>query len=821
MPSSRLSLDFKGLVTAPGALAAPPGSLTHASNVDFPAPGLAEKRKGIKAAASGFTNGAVWSVISTKQLGANLIFNSGNTGAGNDEASILRYGDGTAAPTTLTTPDSSAFHNVATERMKCAVSLKNHYLTSDRATARVNSDMSLVFAGMPRSPGVYGAGGTTLAAGTWLAAGNGVAYRTVFISTDAESVPVVSPPSGRFVIANIATTTGYTGAARAVTLRCLLPYLTETNSTPITTTTGSVYRLQLYRSIQSTVATAEPNDELQLVYETKLSAANILAGYIDITDTCPESVMGAYLYTNTVSGGDVLTGLVRPGSTGLGIAASNDRPPIAKDIASYANCLWYANTTTPWRQVVSIIALGAGGLAVGDVLDLGQVGVTWTAVAGAPANATQFKVELGLASTALNIRATAMNFCEAVNALTTNTNVTATYIGNDASPGTVGQMLFENRRTDGSQFHLGTTGLTSPFIPNLSVADSSRDAWGNGLACSKPFQGDAVPPVNYLRVGRNDTTIQRVMSLRDALFVFTDDGIWWVRGNTPADFVLDQFDTTFRLLARDCCVSVGDAIYAWGYEGIARITTGGVEYIDLPIRNTVQAIQRGETAAVSLTDFQKRAFAVAYRTQRKVLFFYPNGSETGGYACSRALVFHVSMGVWSTYAFEKANDNTVNGKLAGVVRWSDELLHLTEWVSGGNSQLYLERSTETTADYRDTDATGSGQVITSLMQWTSTVPEAGTLCHWTEAHCFWSPPDDEHLGLPTSVTVALAVEAGTSQSTVVAPLVVQSRVMAGTTVGYGARMVMQVTHNTIDDYFSMSGMALLYNPVSNFTVRGS
>ena len=804
----KLTLDLKGLVTAPGNLANPPGSLTVAQNLDFPAPGLAVKRKGLETAANEF-GGGCWATISTKQLGANLLFNIGAGSA----ATELQYTDGTVPYTSVTTPDATDVSNTPQARMKCAVALKNHFLTSSRAAGRLESDFSFYWAGMSRPRGFY-VPNTTLAAGSFLANGSGVAYRMVIGTVDADGVTRLSPPSGRHVVSNIASTAGHTGAARGVTLRCLLPFQSDTTATAVTT----AYFVQLYRSIQTVVATAQPNDELQLCYQANFTAGQITAGFVDITDNCPESVLGAYLYTNTVSGGDVSTGLVSPGGTGLGLGASNDRPPIAKDVASYADCLWWANFTTPQRQIVSILAVGAGGLAVGDVLNIG--GVNFTGVAGAPASSVQFKVELALASTALNIRATAENFCAAVNAEATQTQVTATYIGSDATPGTIGQMLFETRRSDAVAFGLTTTGVTGAFLPDLANSSSTQDSWGNGLAVSKPFQGDAVPPANFLRVGRNDTVIQRVLSLRDALFIFTDDGIWWARGNSPADFVVDQFDPTFRVLARDAVVACGDAIYAWGYEGVARITSGGVEYLDLPIRPTVEDIQRGLEAAVGLEDFAHRAFAVAYRVQRRVVFFFPNGTETGNYACSRALVFHVSTGAWSTYLFDEDGDTTTNGKMGAVVRWTDELLHAGEWSNGTDTLLFRERSANTLNDYQDTDSSGSATIgIATIVQWDATVPQPAQLCHWQEAQIYFSPPTNESYSVPQTVDVLMATEMGLTSSVTLTPHVVQERVLASPDVAMSARMTLRLEHSLKADYFSIAGMGLIYLPISSFNVR--
>ncbi len=825
MTAAKLSLEFKGMVTAPGQLAAPPGSLTVAQNVDFPAIGLAEKRRGVQAAPFGF-GGAAWSVISTKQLGSNLLFNVGD-GSG---ATSLQYGTGLVARTVLSTPDATNVTNTPATRMKAAVSLKNHYLTSTRAPLRLQSDLTLKFAGMPRSPGVAQKqqGVAQLVAGTtqWLANNYAVAYRTVWVTTDSDGVDLVSAPSGRWVITNVAGTNGFTGAARDTSLHLRIPFQADTVGTPITTS----WRVRVYRSIAVDSTTAQPNDEMQLCFESSPTAGDITAGEMTITDSCPEAALGAYLYTNTVSGGDVSTGLVRSSSTSLGLLASNDRPPLAKDVAIFANCAWWANFTTLPRLTFSILAVGAAGnvLKAGDTITISDLSgsATVTAVGGAVPAANQFRVETALGSTTLNIRQTAMNLVATINQ--NFGGQVATYIGSDASPGTIGQIMIEGIRSDANNgnFTLAiSAGSTLPYLPQLtSGITSGYDTWGNGIAISKPFQADAVAPANYVRVGRNDTTIQRVIPLRDALFIFTDDGIFWARGNSPADFQIDSFDTTFRLQARDTAVACGDAIYAWGLEGIARITNGGVEYLDIPIRNYVTAAVAGLRSPVTLAAFAQRAFAVSYRVARKVVFFFPYGIETGDYACNNALVFAVPTESWSTYIYRTSAGGAggaANGKLSGAVRVSDELMFLGEWSAGTDTLLYVEGNAKDTTDFHDTSSASVSIAIDTVLEWTSTVPSPAGLCHWPEAQVYFSPSDvNKFYTLPTSVMVGVESEhGGTFSATITAPSTLQSRLMLSADVGMAARQTMTVQHNTIDDYFSLSGFALLYHPVSNFIGR--
>jgi hypothetical protein len=120
-------------------------------------------------------------------------------------------------------------------------------------------------------------------------------------------------------------------------------------SIPETITTAYFY--QLYRTGVVTVSTGvtlndiDPGDEQQFVFESPITAADITAGEITVTDNTPESFRqsGAYLYTNAI--------------TGEGITQANNPPPIAQDMALFRNSTFYANTKDYHRLNLNILSV--------------------------------------------------------------------------------------------------------------------------------------------------------------------------------------------------------------------------------------------------------------------------------------------------------------------------------------------------------------------------------------------------------------------------------------------------------------------------------
>jgi len=808
----RLELSLTGLVTSPGPPQAPSGSMSTCENADVEAPGCIIKRKGFARKANGF-GGPSYAMASTKQLGSNLLINFGT----NTAATGLRVGDGSVAPTLLSTPDTTNVSNPVTARMKVAVLGQSHYITSTRGTLRYNPDNSLSFAGAPKAIGFDMARlSTNVLTGTaaWLADGYGVAYRVVWGTrlTDSAQTEVVGSPSGRCIIQNVTGTTGYgAGVVRNTSLRILVPKHVQTSASSLTTS----WFLRLYRSQQVQMSSGNPSDEMQQCFEYVLTSTDLSNRYVEVTDSCPDAAVGGYLYTNTISGGDVSTGAVAVQGVTSGVLAANDPPPIATDVAEFANCLFYSNLTPPRRTYFSIIAVGTTGnvLTAGDTITVD--GQTYTAVAGAPASAVQFTV-VTAGTVAANIRQTAINFTEAVNANSSNTTVWAFYVGNDSSPGTIGKILLETRRVDGSDFNTAASAHGSAYLPAIGgsgVTSVSPTTLTNGLACSKPLQGDAVPPANYFQVGRADTAILRIIPLRDALFIFTDDGVFWLRGDAPSNFAIERFSTTFHLLARECVTTCEDAIYAWGYEGIARITASGVEYLDTPIRNYVQ----NETGLTG-SNFGDQAFAVSYRSKRRVVFAY--GVTAGQYLCTKALVWNIATSAWSSYSFAASFPS------CGAVRYSDDLFFYGDWNSGGtDSYMYQERHAGTKADFADDNSAGSSSSILTTLVFTANSPDPSSLFHWQELQLFWNT--GPYRGLSDSAgsaTIYLNTEMQTSLTySVLASVggalpVLLSRIIIGNEAALGAKQNVVLSHSLINDGFAIAGMSLIYTPLGTETL---
>lgn len=158
-----------------------------------------------------------------------------------------------------------------------------------------------------------------------------VAYRLVWGYTDNNDNLILGVPSNRVVVENLGTT--------SATVDLSFPI-------PAGVTTSFFYQLYRTRVTLQTPTPIDPGDDMYLVLEDFPTSAQITAGEVTgLNDITPEdiAVTGAPLYTNP-NGGE-------------GIAQANERPPFAKDITTYKNYAFYANTSTVQRLNLSFLSV--------------------------------------------------------------------------------------------------------------------------------------------------------------------------------------------------------------------------------------------------------------------------------------------------------------------------------------------------------------------------------------------------------------------------------------------------------------------------------
>jgi hypothetical protein len=810
MKPTRVKLPTKGLMLAPGSLARDGGALTQAQNLVCDAPGVYRKRQGNTIQPNGF-GGPVWAMRSSKLLGNNLLINQGsNTGA-----TALRYGDGSAAPTTI----AGTYSNGPTNRMQMAVAAKNHYITTDEGQRRIESDLSGWFAGVPVGLPLLlkTANALLVNPGTGqLAANNSFAYRTTISKLDVEGRVMEGAPSGRMVATNNnLSTTAAAYAAGTYDVQCVVPLPPQlgTNNTALTT----AYIARTYRSIQ---AAGVPADDMWLVNERKLTGADVAAGFFVFTDSTPDTflILSPPLYTSPNVGSPDANG-----TTGLGLAQLP--PPRARCLETFANMLFAGDLSGYQSFVFTIFGIGVTGFSAGDTITVnGTVftGIAPTVFPAVPAN-NQFEVYVTATTFSENNLRTAESFVNAVNQSATAGFSVAAQMSSGGTGIGAQVKLISRLAQGGAAFTVSATiaAGTKVTLPDLTTGTNSstdQSLGPQGIQFTPPFQPDAWPAIYTVPLTRQDAHVLQMKRLRNQMFIFTDTGIYRLTGTNVSDLRLDLWEESFTLLSRDLVVVCDSAIYAWGREGIARITSAGVEFIS----EGVEPILWNLVTPSNLSWVQDNAFAVAYRTYHKVVFHYPNAATDRN--CGNALVFDTRQKAWTSWKWPFDATLATSGRSCAAVRWVDDLLFAGQWnLASSDTNLYKELRTYNLSDYNDA-ITGSTAGIDTQLTWNPDTPMPDQVTTWDQFHVFFEVNEIiNSWRTPSSVSVVFTNDEGQTGSLTLqpstAPALRLSRGDVPPAVSMGTRMKVQVTHSVASEFFSTEGMSLLVTTAGDGTVN--
>ncbi len=650
MSQSQL-LKISGLYTSFNELSeVPEGALAVADNIDILQNGLAQPRRGFERVSSlSGLPAAVWP----------------------DSAGgvITHYGPTIASANTVVSSGvTMGSINASTgTRMKFCNANSNIYAAASNGVYRLGASNTTLLAGGYKGLDITASTSSTAGSLGWVGVGDQYAYRHVWTYKDVNKNLVISTPSQREVITS-------TDIAKGVDLAITIPSGVTTSWT-----------LQIYRSLSVTAAVVAaggtPSDELFLAKEVIPSSGEISAKAITVTDTLNDSLLGATLYTS---------------STQEGLAGGNETPPLAEDLASYAECMFFGGVTTKYRYFLTLALIGGSGLVADDTITIN--GIVYTAKGSETAASAQFKVT-GSTTTTANVEATMKSLVRVINQYS-GSLVYAYYISGVGD--SAGQVLIEERSVGGAAFGV-VSSRKSAWTPTNSSIVTTIEAINDGtkslLAWSKPNQPEHVPVVNYVRVGAKNDPILRILSLQEGLYVFKTSGqVYKLTGVAPS-FYIEKVEDSFKLVARNSLVVLNDSIYGLTDQGVMSISGSGPSIVSRPIEQDLLDIIYQMDATV----LDGCAFGVSFSSDHKYCLYVPAASS-------------------NTYATVSYVLNTLTGA------WVRHTVAAHCGVVGSTGRLYIGSATEnytwkerrayTFTDYGDP---GSDISVTNVSSTTITV----------------------------------------------------------------------------------------------------
>jgi hypothetical protein len=404
------------------------------------------------------------------------------------------------------------------------------------------------------------------------------------------------------------------------------------------------------------------------------SAGEITAGTLTITDIVPDALRGETIYT---------------ASSQEGVVNQNEQPPLAKDMAVFRDTVFYANTVSKHRFYLTLLAAGSpNGIQADDTITIG--GVAYTGKAAETIASAQFKV-FSAGSAAQNVRDTALSLVKVINQYSSST-VYAYYLsGPDDLPG---KILLEERSIGGAAFAV-ISSRTTAWNPTLETSgtddESTNDTFMNGLSWSKQNQPEAVPLPNQVTVGSKDAEILRIVPLKEALYIFKEDGIFKLTGFYP-NFTIELFDSSAILTAPESCAVLNNQIFCLTDQGVT-VVSDGVKVISRPIEQDLL-----ELTGASLSGVQTLTWGIGYESERKYYLFMI--SEAGDTFATQAYVFNVFTNSWVRHVLTAT---------AGVV--FENHLYIGD---AGSNYILKDRKSYTYLDYADFGGTTSISTISTL-----------------------------------------------------------------------------------------------------------
>ncbi len=485
--------------------------------------------------------------------------------------------------------------------------------------------------------------------------------------------------------------------------------------------------VQLYRTFESAGAAIDPGDEEFQCYERTITAADISATYVAITDTTPDSFLGAALYTNANTGS--------PG----GLDFEHLPPPLMTDMAVFDGRMWGTQTVSPQTLQLRLLGVGApDGLQVGDKIAIGLfyyiagtdfflttgqlpsqniIGSTQSFVfsfnGGAP-NPDPLRARIGFNGTlptglitTESVSPTAATFYAAVSrqsafqealpaviavtSVTRATNVitvTTTAPHGFANHANVvlaisvtstpdadfpARLLSNITVTGASTFTYASTGADGSGGSTYAVFAQTKGSVQvkKPLRFSEPEEPEAWPLVNFTSGLPDGAVVSRIKSLNGSLYVLLEHGdIYTVSGQHP--YSVQKVDGTASIVCPDTLVEFTGRLFFLSTQGVVSLGPGGIRRppasidVDLAIRTRITQMREGGTTAV--------AFAVAYESDHQYQLWLPaadaESDDAATWKAVDAYVFQENTNGWTTWDVDSlltAASRTTGGRNHGLV----------------------------------------------------------------------------------------------------------------------------------------------------------
>jgi hypothetical protein len=210
---------------------------------------------------------------------------------------------------------------------------------------------------------------------------------------------------------------------------------------------------------------------------------------------------------------------------------------------------------------------------------------------------------------------------------------------------------------------------------------SDNETKPNRIYYSKFQQFEAVPTLNYFDVGPQDEPIERILALRDSLFIFKTDGVYRLGGENENNFNVALFDRTSHISAPDSAVALNNQIYMLSSDGVATVSDTGISIISRPVENEIRVL-----TSDAYSNQRTSAFGVPYESERFYMLFL--NTLTSDTTATQCFIFNYFTQSWTKFDINKT---------CGIIGSDDKLY----FGAGDTNFVEIERKDFDRKDYAD------------------------------------------------------------------------------------------------------------------------
>jgi len=138
------------------------------------------------------------------------------------------------------------------------------------------------------------------------------------------------------------------------------------------------------------------------------------------------------------------------------------------------------------------------------------------------------------------------------------------------------------------------SGAFVPPVPDSFASGqqlySQNDVFTDGIFISKYAEPEAVPIVNFLRVGVPNSPIKRIFALADAVIVLKEDGAYKITGDIISQFSVTLIDSTVLFTTEKGADKINNTVMSLSNQGIVSITASSVQIVSRRIDDFIQPL---------------------------------------------------------------------------------------------------------------------------------------------------------------------------------------------------------------------------------------